>query len=434
VIPFLKWLCFNCFNVGEAADANEHGGLSEEAQEFQRWKSSVLLGKYKFKCDDPNVFPPRDEWKDREIDLKQVEKMIEIVKKTGSMADKSVWVIDSKTYRSMHRSIGSQMFTKEFCTGQKSEKGNDLASQEEIVAWIEKQKRERIAGNHTLECAKQLRTQYKTNPVFQFISAEIWLVDSKVEDDNKKVIYWAGQENIVANSGKTTPALERVLYFHKWLERRGFFTQYKLDEFGDIMAQKGYFKDMIEDMMKAWSAERSTVTNYLNIARSYGAEWTLLKDIMSKTHGKGSQTGQTGAYFWVGSSGVPVAERIVWFSKFNQDLIDSKELKAAFLAIKQFRALQQCSLDLANDFRYLNRRTWHAWADLTTNLPTLTQGVIDTYRSSFKVQRKSKKNAKGDADGVEAPDAFKKKLIELFQQQTLLVESRSRRHLSTRPV
>ena len=183
----------------------------------------MSLGKFKFRVDDPLAFPPRDEWKDRDLDQKHVEDLKILVQKTGSFADKSIWVIDSKEYRAMFKGVRNQMFTKEFCTGQKGEGGKELASQEELVAWIEKQKRERIVGNHTLECATQLKAQFQTNPLFQRIYAEIWLVDSKIEEDNKKVMYWAGQENIVANSGKVTPALERVWYFHRWLERRGFF-------------------------------------------------------------------------------------------------------------------------------------------------------------------------------------------------------------------
>ena len=413
---------------------NENCGLSEEAQDFQVWKSSVSLGKFKFDCEDSLSIAPRDEWKDRDLDQKHIEDMIALVQKTGAMSDRSVWVIDSKEYRKLHKEIGNQMFTKEFCTGKKGDGAKELASQEEFVAWIKTQNRERIVGNHTLECARQLRAQFQTNPVFRSLYAEIWLVDSKIEEDNRKVVYWAGQENIVANSGKVTPALERVWYFHRWLERRGYFTLHKIDELGDIITPRGYFKQMIADMMKTWTAEKSTVTNYLNIARSYGSEWDLVTEIMGKTHGKSSKTETTGCFWWLGSPGVPRNQRIAWFAKFNQKIIDSKELKAAFMGIKQMRALQQSSLDLANDYKFLGNRNWHTWTDLTKALPALNQGIVDTYRSSFKLKRERKKSAKADADGVDAPDNFKTKLIHLFQQQTSINEAKKSSTMIARQV
>ena len=52
--------------------------------------------------------------------------MKDLVQKTGAMAEKSVWVIDSKECRRTFREVGTQMFTKEFCSGQKGDKGAEL--------------------------------------------------------------------------------------------------------------------------------------------------------------------------------------------------------------------------------------------------------------------------------------------------------------------
>jgi hypothetical protein len=401
--------------VGGAADADQNAGLSQAAVDFQRWKKQVTIGKYTFDTDAPNSFAPRDEWKDRDLDPKHIETLKKIVQEVGSTAEKSIWVIDSKELRRKFSEVGMLMFTKEFCTGIASDQGLDPASPEEIVAWVEKQRRERIAGNHTLSAAKQLRKEFPSTLIFQTIVAEIWIVDSKLEEDDKKVIYWAAKENYLAGSSKTTTARERCIYFHHWLERLGFFTRYKLDEFGDIEQPKGYFKSMIKEAESNWTLDYTSVVNFLNIARAWGEEWHLLLAIMDSTH-KGSKGGSTGAYFHVGSAGVPRQERIVWFSKFLQGLIDTKELKAQFLCIKQVRALKQSTLEFANEFRFLTRETWHSWSELTLALPSLNEIFIETYRSGFKPIKKSRKG-KGNSDEIEYPENFKKALVVMFQVQ-----------------
>ena len=383
--------------------------------EFQRWKATVLLGKFDFDTFDPLVFPPRDEYKDRRVGDKQVEKLRLLVQDVGAMAEGSIWIIDSREHRAKYLQIGKQMFTKDFCHGRSMPYGHELGSMDDIVVWIEKQRREKIAGNHTLESAKQLRAEYPKNPTFQSIVAEIWLIDSKREEDNQKTIFFSAKSNTLSSAGKITEPTERVLYLHKALERKGFYTNYKLDEFGDIEKERGYFKTLIADCVRNWTTDKTQVKNYLAVARTYGAEWNLLFDIMSSSSGsKESKSGTTGPYFHVGSHGVPRTQRIVYFLKFKQKVIDTKELKATFASIRQFRTVQECCLVVANDYKFMGKKTWHSWEDLTENLPSLTTPWIKTYQSTFKMPKKGGKKANLAAARA-MPEAFKTALINLFQ-------------------
>ena len=131
------------FSPGGAADTMATDGITAAADEFQRWKRTVSVGKFWFRVDDPKSIPPREEWEDRELDEKHVEKLCDIAKNVGALAEKSVWVIDSKPLRDKHLHMGAGMFTVKFCTGE-DENGEDDATHEQILAWAENQIRERL--------------------------------------------------------------------------------------------------------------------------------------------------------------------------------------------------------------------------------------------------------------------------------------------------
>ena len=93
------------------------------------------------------------------------------------------------------------------------------------------------------------------------------------------------------------------------------------------------------------------------------------------------------------------------------------------MSIKQFRALQKACLELANQYKFLKNENWHEWMVLKENLPELNENFVETFRSHFKIQKKSKK-AKVDGEDVQAPEAFSKRLTIMFQKQTSIVERR----------
>ena len=313
--------------------------------------------------------------------------------------------------------MGAGMFTVRFCTGEE-ENGEDDATHEQILAWAETQIRERLCGNHTHASGNRLTAEYPNNPVFQRILAELWIVNSQVPKDNRLTKMWGASENVVAQSGKKTSTLERVIQLHKQLELMGFFTKnVKLDEFGDIIYPRTYFKELIKECAKNWMVDYSTVTNILAIARAYGEEYKLLIDIMRNKVSKGSKSGgSAGCFFHVGSSGVLRQLRIIAFAKLAQKAIDTSQLKAIFLGHKQFRALQKATLDMANDITFDRRNDWSSWTDLLEHFPLMNEREIETSKPFFKPTKT--RNAKKDSNETMAvPDDFRQRLVVLFQRQ-----------------
>ena len=192
-----------------------------------------------------------------------------------------------------------------------------------------------------------------------------------------------------------------------------YFVSAKFDQFGDIVKPHGHFSDLNKKWVENFKVTPASVHDYLQIAKCYGDEWEMLLQIMARPAGKKSK-GDTAAYFHVGSRCIPRAQRMALWSRYLQGQIDTKQLKACYLEIKQTRALQEASLKIANKIAFLNRKNWTTWSDLVAALPKLTQLFIEQERTGFKISRS--KNAESD-DAAVCPPAYKETLIKMMQIQ-----------------
>lgn len=383
------------------------------AQKFVVWKSAHSIGKFTMSVDDPNAVPPRPAWKDRNTDQKHVADVIALVKTLGSLGEQSVWVIDDKELSKTYQEIGKQMFTKKFCTGKDSANGGDPASEDEIRAWVMTQKREVVCGNHTIAAARTLKSRHPTNKIFRTLIVDIWIVDSSITLDTNSVEQWASWDNHRSALTKVTNAMERIASMHQTMKDLCYFVSVKLNQFGDIVKPHGYFAELNKKWMENFKVKFGSIHDYLQIAKCYGDEWEMLVQIMARPAGKKSK-GDTAAYFHVGSRGIPRAMRMALWSRYLQGQIDTKQLKACYIEIKQTRALQGASLKIANKIAFLNKKDWTAWVDLVAALPKLTQLFIEQERTGFKISRS--KNAESDDVSV-CPPAYKETLIRMCQVQ-----------------
>jgi len=312
------------------------------------------------------------------------------------------------------------MFTVEFCTGVQSAEGHKQASHEQIRAWVQKQPRETVCGNHSLTAAKALKAQYPKTKTFQEIIVDIWIVDSELEEDNESVAKWANWDNIKSSLQKITASVERILTAHQALQARCFWTSATLDQFGDVVKPYGYYSKLKADWMENWGVTATTVDDFLQIAKTYGEEWNMLLQIMTNPPRKKSKSNskvtEAACFFFIGSKGIPRAERMALWTRYQQGQIDTKQLKACYIEIKQTRALKEACLKIANSFNFMQKDNWTVWAQLSAECSFLTDRFIAINRSSFKTTR-GKKSDNNDDDKVIAPPGFKDEVIRLFQRQ-----------------
>jgi hypothetical protein len=394
--------------------------------------------------DDALATTPRDEWKDRALDEDHVAKCMEMMQQIGSVGEQSVWVIDDAELANNYKEFGMGMFTRDFCLTEDRKKNltpHELhlpALVDDITAWIRRQPREIVCGNHTFHAAKRLKAMYPKTKTFQTLTADILLVNSKDPIDNEAVGKWAHWDNIRSALAKISSAMERVIYLHNALQRKAFFVSMKYDQYGDIVKEHGYFATLTKYCIENWKVDSGTVNNYLQIAKAYGEEWDMLLSIMQNPPGKSrkdTNNKSCGAYFHVGSKAVPRGQRIALWTKYIQGSIDTKQMKLCFLEIKQTRALQESVLKIANSFRFKGRDDWDSWLVLTQECPSLTQRYIEQNRGAFKPARAKKNDSYEATEVIVAPSGFKTDVVNKFKAQMntnkRLKDSQVQRFLNT---